>query len=360
MAASSPSGNNTKQVSGATFMFAFDVGAWDNSLGLSVPGNSAQPGSPHYADLAPYWGEGKHFPLLFSRAEVEKHLESKLVLEPLREYTTAADAGAIAAFEPVQPELFRAGGAQPNAWADFDNDGRFDLYVANYGPNALYHNEGGGRFRDVAPEMGVAGDYHGVTAAWGDYDNDGRLDLYVTAALANVTNYRDYLYRNEGDHFTDVTPGIVLKHDATQGVQWADFDGDGALDLAMANNEPYGTHSLLRNLLAPERARRSFRVLVLDERGRYTRAGSEIRVYAAGTRNLLATRLVDTISGYCSQNVLPVHVAVAQSGPVDVEVTSFTKAGRQVTRVANVNPGVLAGKPLVVRTSRPAATTSTR
>src|SRR5439155_914756 len=80
----------------------------------------------------------------------------------------------------------------------------------------------------------------------------------------------------------------------TDGVQWIDFDGNGALDLSLANNNPNGGHYLFRNTLAPNRARRSIQVMVVDERGRYTRAGSEVRVYAPGTRNVLGGRLVDT------------------------------------------------------------------
>lgn len=83
MASSNPSENGSKQTSGASFMFVFDTQDWDRSTGLSTPGNSAQPLSPHYADLASaYWGEGKHFPLLFSRKKIEENTKNRLVLQP--------------------------------------------------------------------------------------------------------------------------------------------------------------------------------------------------------------------------------------------------------------------------------------
>ena len=201
--------------------------------------------------------------------------------------------------------------------------------------------------------MGVAPDRHLTVPSWGDYDNDGRLDLYVAAYLTKVANVRDFLFHNEGDHFTDVTPAYMLKHDATHGVQWVDYDQDGALDLALADNGPSGVHYLYHNRLPPERARRSIQVLVLDSKGHYTRAGSEVRVYAAGTRKLLGARLVDTGGGYCSQNAMPVHVGLPSDGKVDVEVTSLTRGGRKITRVAGVDPRATKGKPITIKTVEP-------
>jgi hypothetical protein len=58
---------------------------------------------------------------------------------------------------------------------------------------------------------------------------------------------------------------------------------------------------------------------------------------------------VETASGYCSQSVMPVHVGLPSDGRVDVEVTALTKAGRHVTRVANVTPDKVPGRILVVK-----------
>lgn len=558
LATSSPSESNTKQTSGASFKFVFDVKDWDQSTGLSVPGNSAQPGSPHYSDLAPYWGEGKGFPLLFSRKKIEENSKNRLLLQPLRD--SSDNRGA--PFQPVQPEIFAAGGALTNAWADFDgdgdldlfvgfrkggisrlyrndngkftdvasqvgiadvgeiraaawgdydsdgnldlyvgfargtptpnklyrndgngkhftdvaiplgvnlvgttrqvswidydndgdvdlfiafrdlpnvlfrndgagkftdvskamgvddprktvgaiwfdfdedgdldlfvanqdgdlngfyrndgtrfvdiahslgvdgaprpstygsvgpcladfnNDGHLDFFVANYGPSALYRNDGKGGFMDVATELGLATDRHFVSCSWGDYDNDGRPDLYVSAFLSNIVNYRDYLFHNENGKFTDATPAVLLKHDADHGVQWADFDGDGAIDLSLASEHEWGNHFLFRNALSSDRAARSLQVMVLDERGHYTRPGSEVRVYTAGARKLLGTGIVDTGGGYCSQNAMPVHFGLSADGPVDVEVTTLTRSGRKVARVANIDPRSFAKRWLVIK-----------
>jgi hypothetical protein len=116
----------------------------------------------------------------------------------------------------------------------------------------------------------------------------------------------------------------------------------------LTNNDPAGGHYLFRNLLPAARARQSLAVDVVDARGRHTRPGAEVRVYAAGTRRLISSGLVDTGGGYCSQNVIPVHVATAGAARVDVEVTTMSRAGRRMTRVAGVKPAV-ASRPLVVK-----------
>lgn len=232
---------------------------------------------------------------------------------------------------------------------DYDNDGRLDLFVAGYGRNFLYHNDGGGRFSEVADRMGVAGGERATPSAWGDYDNDGRPDLYVSSYIDKPLNEKDYLYHNEGSRFVDVTPDLLRKRGATHGVEWADYDRDGAVDLALANNNPTGSHLLLRNGLPPETARRSLEILVLDERGHYTRAGSEVRLYRAETRTIVGGRIVDSGSGYVSQSAAPVHFGLGAVTRVDVEVTSFTAGGRRVTRVANVEPARVRGGVLVVR-----------
>jgi hypothetical protein len=144
-------------------------------------------------------------------------------------------------------------------------------------------------------------------------------------------------------------PPNIFKYGATHGVQWVDYDADGDLDLALANNNPKGGHPIYRNMLPADRARRSVQVMVLDARGRATLPGAEVRVYAAGGRNLLGAGIVDTGTGYCSQNVLPVHVGLGTDGRVDVEVTAMTSAGRKLTRVQNVTPSKLPKHVLVVK-----------
>ena len=231
---------------------------------------------------------------------------------------------------------------------DFDGDGHLDLFVANYGPSFLYRNTGG-RFTDVAAAAGLAVDHHNVSCAWGDYDNDGRPDLYVTGYVNGTLRYRDYFFHHDGARFSDVIPQLMLDHDGDHGVQWADFDGDGDLDVALADGDLRGSHYLFRNLLPAADAARSLQVLVVDEAGHYTKPGAEVRLYAAGNRRLLGTQMVDTGSGYNAQSVVPLHFGLATPAAVDVEVTSLVGSRRVVTRMAGVDPRAHRGHALIIR-----------
>ncbi len=127
------------------------------------------------------------------------------------------------------------------AFLDYDGDGDLDLYFPNGAPlpgysqasepaNALYGNDGG-RFTEVEAAAG-AGDPggYGMGCAAADYDNDGRLDLYVTNFGANA------MFRNQGPGFADVTAESALGDTAWgAGCAFFDYDNDGDLDLYITN-----------------------------------------------------------------------------------------------------------------------------
>ena len=230
--------------------------------------------------------------------------------------------------------------------ADVDNDGAFDLFFANYGPNGLFRNEGEGRWRNVAPELGLAIDGFYDACVFGDADNDGRVDLFVNGTVTGGIQYRDYLFLNTPEGFVDTTPEELLALDADHGAQWVDFDRDGALDLSLAGATDSGMHLLMRSLMPPERRGRSIQVQVLDPDGRATRAGAEVRVYGAGSRVLLGMGLVDTGSGYDTQSLLPVHLGLPHPGKVDIEVVFPGGGSRPVTvRAAAIDPASVSRPP---------------
>jgi enediyne biosynthesis protein E4 len=158
------------------------------------------------------------------------------------------------------------------AVGDYDNDGLPDVFISCVGGNHLFHNEGGGKFKDVTAEASVGGSGQdwSTSCAWVDYDNDGKLDLFVCnyvrwsreidlevgsklvgvgRAYGQPLNFEGAfcrLYHNEGGgRFKDVSAqaGIQVKNPVTGvpagkslGVIPVDLDGDGRIDLVVAND----------------------------------------------------------------------------------------------------------------------------
>ena len=241
------------------------------------------------------------------------------------------------------------GSVRPCA-VDFDNDGVFELFFANYGPNGLIVGRPGGELSNVAPAAGLATDARYDTCTWGDFDHDGTIDLFVNGTITGGVQYRDWLFRREGgETFVDVTPPELLELNADHGATWVDYDLDGDLDLALTGAPEDGMHYLMQNLLRPEFAWHSLQVRVLDAGGSATRPGAEVRVYAAGSDELLGTRLVDTGSGYNAQSDLPVHFGLPGGQPVDVAVTVLASGERRTGLVSRVNPTEYQGRVLTVR-----------
>jgi hypothetical protein len=149
------------------------------------------------------------------------------------------------------------------AAGDIDNDGDVDLYVTGFGRNQMFRNDGNGAFADASRETGTDDPASwGVSAAFVDFDRDGWLDLFVGnylhyslaahTACVGVSGLADYcrpgayrpqpsrLYRNRGGgRFVDVTisSGIARQFGPALGVATADFNGDGWIDLFVANDE---------------------------------------------------------------------------------------------------------------------------
>ena len=147
------------------------------------------------------------------------------------------------------------------ATGDYDNDGDLDLLVTSFGPEALYRNNGNGTFTNVTQASGLGDELWSSSAAFVDYDRDGDLDIFVANYLDftvagnkrcnDAVGARDYcspraykpvpdrLYRNDGrGRFTDVSDaaGITKADGAGLGVSVGDYNGDGWLDLYVAND----------------------------------------------------------------------------------------------------------------------------
>jgi len=196
------------------------------------------------------------------------------------------------------------------AVGDFDNDGWPDIYVASVTKNHLYRNNHDGTFIDVTDKAGVGmPTYKGekmwsAAAGWFDYDNDGKLDLFVSnycrwhvngdpvcmsggreRAYCHPKFYEPLpctLYRNNGDGtFTDVSEetGISKVMCKGMGVGFNDFDGDGFIDIFVANdNMP---NSLFHNLKG-----KSFEEVALDSGVAYSETGKAVSGMGAEFRDI--------------------------------------------------------------------------
>src|SRR5271154_7010994 len=163
--------------------------------------------------------------------------------------------------------LTRLGWGMGVAVADYDNDGKLDLFVTGYGGNVLYHNLGNCKFEDVTEKAGVRGGGFSTGAAWGDYDRDGNVDLFVSRYVHvdiahlpapgsnkfclykglqvqcgpwGLEGESDLLYHNRGDGtFEEVSVKAGVHNEIGYyglGVMWSDYDNDGWPDLAVAND----------------------------------------------------------------------------------------------------------------------------
>ena len=157
--------------------------------------------------------------------------------------------------------------------ADYDGDGRLDLFVCVYGPdgsitdrdsaiagisyrgslyhdateggpNSLLHNRGDWKFADVTEEMGLGGANHRLTlaASWEDYDNDGDMDLYVANDYAPNSLFRNDIVESSSSEnpspgrFTDIAEAVGASDQANgMSVSWGDHNRDGWMDLYVGN-----------------------------------------------------------------------------------------------------------------------------
>ena len=177
--------------------------------------------------------------LLFFRQPAEETAAG-----PLRESADAAGLTWRMSFLPnEQGERFKFNLYDHGAGlavGDYDGDGLEDLYFCNQlGPNALYRNKGDGTFEDVTAAAGVGlGDRVCAAATFADYDNDGRQDLFVTS-----TRGGNVLFHNEGGgKFRDVTKEAGVGHVGhSQTAVFFDADDDGFLDLFVTNTSGWTT-----------------------------------------------------------------------------------------------------------------------
>jgi hypothetical protein len=203
-----------------------------------------------------YDNDGNPDILLVNGSDFPGHKSKRTTLKLYRNNGNGTFAD-VTARAHLDVEIYGMGAAV----GDYDNDGWDDIYVTGLGESRLFHNEHNGTFKDVTKTAGVNNTGYGASAAWFDYDKDGKLDLFVTnyvkwsekgdlyctldgrnKSYCTPEAYKGdtcRLYRNLGDgRFEDVTQkaGICDPTSKSLGVAIIDYDQDGWLDLAVAND----------------------------------------------------------------------------------------------------------------------------
>ncbi|WP_210517130.1 CRTAC1 family protein [Hymenobacter terricola] len=266
--------------------------------------------------------------------------------------------GAQAAWGPLQRLLTPAFAAQPQDgqcynFVDVDNDGDLDLCLTNYraAPTRLYLNEDG---RYVATTTPFSTRSHHLTNCWGDFDLDGDQDVFITSdSLATA------YYRNDGGRFTAM-PGLVGPAGAS-GLVAGDYDNDGDLDVYITGLGP--AQGLYRNDL--ERHGRSWLSLALagaasNRSALGARVSVKAQIQGKATWQL---RTVSAQNAFQGQNDLRVHFGLDQARRADSLLVVWPSGRRQ--RLGPLAPNhcyalTEGGRPVRISTPRPTPIPSQR
>jgi hypothetical protein len=345
-----------------------------SKLGWATPGSVQQPAARIQADR----GSAPHITFEDIAPKAGVHFVTENCPTPEKHQPETMPAG-VALFDydgdglldiylvngAEMPSLVKAGPKYYNRLFHNNGDGTFtdvteragvagdgwpDLFVANVNGNQLFHNNGNGTFTDVTAKAGLSGALHNgrkmwsISAGWFDYNNDGLLDLFVVNYVewdsrfepaCTGLNGRGYchpgsfaplpntLYRNNGDGtFTDVSAetGISAVLGKGMGVVFADYDGDGFLDVFVANdNSP--------NLLFHNLQGRRFEEVGLQSGVAYTDEGAVLAGMGADFRDLNNDGLPDIWHTAIENETFPLFLNQGKG--------QFANAGQE-SRLANL------------------------
>lgn len=237
--------------------------------------------------------------------------------------------------------LAGVGGGTGATWVDFDNNGLLDLFVTNFQqPNRMFRSTGGLGFVEISAAVGLADEGADSEGAWADYDNDGDPDLYLARSLSQGNT----LYRNDNGIFSVHDTGTVEDDASSQGAAWGDGDADGDLDLFVTNA---AENSFFRNETG--NLNHWLHVHLIGTASNASAIGARVRI-VNGTK--VQMREVNAGSGRESQNSLDAAFGLGQETSVDSVVVNWpsgfvTKLGAILAdqRITIVEGGAITATP---------------
>jgi|JI7StandDraft_1071085.scaffolds.fasta_scaffold08041_3 enediyne biosynthesis protein E4 len=216
------------------------------------------------------------------------------------------------------PLVLNGGKTMSASWGDVDNDGDFDVFLANDGANnALFYNDGEGNFTKATTDIVSNDGGNSFGSNFADIDNDGDLDLFVTNSFWG-TMWNNFLYLNNGDGtFTKNTTDVTATDLGwSYGNAFGDYDNDGDMDLVVANcygaaqnNNLYNNNGNDNNWVT---------ITCVGTMSNKSAIGAVVKVLA--TINGEPTWQMAQISGqtgYCGQNMLPAHFGLGDATIID-------------------------------------------
>lgn len=230
------------------------------------------------------------------------------------------DGGGV--FESVTTTALTSGtfSTMSSSWADMDNDGDLDVFLATNGSrNQLYRNDGNMNFTPLSDSDVTKNITRSFSSAWADIDNDGDLDLFVTNAFGSG-RLKNNMYINDGQGgFTEVTEGAEVTDDGwSYGCAFGDYDNDGFQDLAVATTR-YGGEDEANYLYHNEGNDHHWIMFSLEGSvSNRSAIGAIVRVKAfLNGEDVWQMREISSQSAYCSQNDMRPHFGLADAVMVD-------------------------------------------
>lgn len=218
-------------------------------------------------------------------------------------------------FTEIAATLGFAGAARGTQWVDYNNDGLWDFSVAGYAggtatiPVKLFRNNGDGTFTDVASSVGMSDAVISWGVTWADYDNNGYEDCFVAVSGQSTSCL---LYKNNTNGtFSNVTNQAGLGSLVQLSGAWADYDNDGNMDLYTSGAASAGNH-LFRNGGDP--TKKWLEIKLVGIQSNKSGVGAQIATKAGSLQML---REITTGVGYRSQNMMVAHFGLDTNRTVD-------------------------------------------